>query len=641
MSSFDCPGEDLRFLNDTEINANNKLKNIVPQSVLDSNVVVSDAKNSYYSVRDKIVLNIGKNKISADALILKQKLISEQLTKQKINERVSVEQAKIGASDQLAEVLSDKAAFINQLSASSAQTYGALSAQTYGALSALAYEKFEEGSLSRTPKETQTSLAIQTQQKILENLEKYSLGISDILKTKPTKVAKEIASFVNTLKHTFGIDVPCQNKVNGISMYLQDDIISAIGEKSLALKTKISSLTELSFAEQADQINDLQKLLDQNKYAKGLQVQGIFYRNNGEFSGFAAYNEDTHQLSLVFAGSKSKSDWVKNLMGWNDKASARRGFLTGMNLHSGFLSHLEGLSDEAFRGAYRILDKLNAKHKDKPLEVVGTGHSLGGALATLFTACTKEMADARGMKINVKGCTFGAPNLVHGGSVDHMNKLFGGAGNWVRFENSYDPIPVACFWKDSPGLAIRYKQDFFYDTAGAMQIFGQNPHGMNNYYHGIETHMNKWKKSTEDLITVLNQREKFRQELQAVKSASNDHLKAGHAAMRELVDFDSLHVAELALHQDVHLEQLQAHRLESKKALEEMRAKIQNAAVATEGLSKVEYEAMESSIKRLVEQDKLTELMYEDAKAMNFQKIEAKTRKVQIKQFNALIGNRG
>jgi Lipase (class 3) len=246
-----------------------------------------------------------------------------------------------------------------------------------------------------------------------------------------------------------------------------------------------------------------------------------------------------------------------------------------MNIHSGFLSHLEDLSDEAFEAAYRIIQNLSSQRTDKTLEIMGTGHSLGGALATLFTAAAKQMADSIGIKVNARGVTFGAPNTVHGGSVDKMNELFGGPGNWVRFEQSLDPVPLAVFWKDSPGVAIRYKGAIFVDTANAFQIFGQNPHGSSNYYHSIETHMTEWKASISPLTLLVNQKEGILKKISDLKKQANDALSEINKDMSKIQDIDLKHSGQLFEFRSRLLELLKDREEASKKKLEEEQKKAQ------------------------------------------------------------------
>jgi hypothetical protein len=593
----------------------NKIKNVLVKES------PSKEAGDIFSERDKMVLSIYNSHLQVADLIEQQNRLHQQIGAEDLDTRIQEEQKKIGASDELLKIMSNKDAFLNQLSVTDSQTYGALSA--------LAYSEFVKENLEKIPQRTETDLAVVSYHRALENLNVYGEKLNKIISnTAPSKIKSEIDAFVKGLDEVFGIK---------LSNYTQDDIVVAIEKKKQEIQNNIAHFKNQAAIEQTEEIKRLQQLLQQNRFAKHLEVQGIFYRNNGEFSGFAAYDREKHQLSIVFAGSKSTGDWMKNFMGWNAKASSRRGLLTNMNLHAGFLSHLEDLSDETFEAAYRIIKNLSNQKQAKKLDIVGTGHSLGGALATLFTASAKEMAVSMGIDVNARGCTFGAPNMVHSGSVDKMNELFGGAGNWVRFENSLDPVPVACFWKDNPGVSIRYNAEFFYDKAHALQIFGQNPHGSENYYHSIETHMDEWKKSTQQLLELVSKKEAMKQKSAELKAKADALLAEIQKNMIAIIDFDQKNNTQLAQTRNWHLAQLETQVNGSKKALEKALSDVESLEFSENELTTSTIASFASNFKKAKELAKLTQFIYEDAQKADQAKTEKKKSRKAMKELKALL----
>jgi hypothetical protein len=559
----------------------------------------------------------------------KQKKLEDNLKSYRYDEQIDEEIKKMNGSKELLGILADKNALINTLSSDDAQRYAALSA--------LAYEEYTEGRLKRSKLSTQTDLEITKNTKLLESLKSYESNLSDLFKLKdPQKIASQIKKFKAGLKDIFGVDVGESNQY--------DVINEAISKKINNLSDQIEKLKEDALLAQSDDMIKLQKVLKQNRFAKDLEVKGIFYRNDGEFSGFAAYDTNNHRLHLVFAGSKSRGDWIKNLFGWNAKASARRGLLTNMNIHAGFLSHLENLSDESFEMAYKMIKTLSDQKPDKPLEISGTGHSLGGALATLFTAAAKQMAESMGVHVKASGVTFGAPNLVHGGSVDTLNKLFGGAGNWVRFEHSKDPVPLAVFWKDNPGVSIRYNGSIFWDTANAMQIFGQNPHGSDNYYHSVKTHAELWQQSVQQLRSIVQAKEEKLSEIRNIKSEANKVSSSLNKKMIAVVNFDVEHASHLAKEKSSYINRLTKEIEEYESSLKKAFSQAESLEKQFEegGLSESMIAPLSSQLEELHAKMERARFLMEDVeKNKVWQQLTKEKVKSKFDRINELKKNRG
>lgn len=124
-------------------------------------------------------------------------------------------------------------------------------------------------------------------------------------------------------------------------------------------------------------------------------------------------------------------------------------FEGGGKVHKGFLDGLEEVwSGED--GLEAFLRERLAEKRNRPLWI--TGHSLGGALATL---CYARMPEAAGLYI------YGAPRVGDGDFVS----LFEGRPFW-RLEHGGDPVPQLP--PDLPGLGFNFRD------AGSLVYIGKD-----------------------------------------------------------------------------------------------------------------------------------------------------------------------
>jgi|GEM_PF-4381107 len=140
----------------------------------------------------------------------------------------------------------------------------------------------------------------------------------------------------------------------------------------------------------------------------------------GDF-GFAATTGNT--LVVALRGTDDFQDWIKNLD--VDKVRA-----FGGRVHRGFLSIVKNIYSEA----EQAIDSLDSPSLKK-LKV--TGHSLGGALATLLAAKLQaEKAFLHTKEISVVG--FGGPRV---GDIDFYNS-YELRDNLQLYINEADPVPL-------------------------------------------------------------------------------------------------------------------------------------------------------------------------------------------------------
>lgn len=160
------------------------------------------------------------------------------------------------------------------------------------------------------------------------------------------------------------------------------------------------------------------------------------------------YNkEDIHILLIIFRGTSSNKDILIDLDVYRDYIYLDN--YTGKDIplvHSGFLQQFETVKDKII---YEIEEYKNL-YKER--QIICTGHSLGGALATLASLYFhyKYKLD----NININTITFGSPRVGDKIFVKLFNKNIEKS---YRFVNDNDPIPLlptpirykhvkGCYW---------------------------------------------------------------------------------------------------------------------------------------------------------------------------------------------------
>lgn len=141
-------------------------------------------------------------------------------------------------------------------------------------------------------------------------------------------------------------------------------------------------------------------------------------------SHYAAVCSNDKVVVVVFRGTSIPiPDWLTNLTFVNHEIDAQSGFV----VHRGFFNATESIYS-------RVLSSLRAQGGGTK-RVIVTGHSLGGAMAAIFSlkARTKE-----GMTID-EVVTFGQPLAFNVALGDHINDTF--KQSYRRFVNADDIVP--------------------------------------------------------------------------------------------------------------------------------------------------------------------------------------------------------
>lgn len=155
--------------------------------------------------------------------------------------------------------------------------------------------------------------------------------------------------------------------------------------------------------------------------AGGFDLKGVLFDARTDTQGYVAVRRSKEgrlgMAVLAFRGTQQIKDWMTNLDAATMPVSSSGGETLG-NVHRGF--------NEAFLSVRDQIGPLLEGDEELPLFI--TGHSLGGALATLATWYLKGDSLA--------ACyTFGAPRVGDTGLIDRFRTPI------YRIVNGVDPVP--------------------------------------------------------------------------------------------------------------------------------------------------------------------------------------------------------
>ncbi|MGA7935599.1 MAG: lipase family protein [Kovacikia sp.] len=154
-------------------------------------------------------------------------------------------------------------------------------------------------------------------------------------------------------------------------------------------------------------------------------------------------------ITIVFRGSESKSDWETDFDTPQEQVKFDQQIIRGEivsnqekiypypgDSSSGALMH------RGFVKAYfSVRDKIHEYIRTHEISIVTlTGHSLGGALATL---CAVDIQYNFASKVSIEIYTFGAPKVGNDGFRDSFNKR---VPNSYRFVHGMDIVPEIPRW---------------------------------------------------------------------------------------------------------------------------------------------------------------------------------------------------
>ncbi len=213
---------------------------------------------------------------------------------------------------------------------------------------------------------------------------------------------------------------PFDQEDNNLLLSLAQELAELTDQDKIAERLKnLAKLMNLTDRDPATEDNaTLRGALN----AGGFELKGVLFDDRTDTQGYVAVrrSDDGRGMAvLVFRGTKQIKDWMTNLDAATEPiySSDGKGKILG-KVHRGFNS--------AFLSVKPKIDRLLEDDKDLPLFI--TGHSLGGALATV---ATWYLSGDR-----LAACyTFGAPRVGDSGLMDRFRTPI------YRLVNGIDPVP--------------------------------------------------------------------------------------------------------------------------------------------------------------------------------------------------------
>lgn len=198
-------------------------------------------------------------------------------------------------------------------------------------------------------------------------------------------------------------------------------------------------------------------------------------------TGKNSYNRDAgyvfikdNEVAIAYHGTRDLNDVKEDLRASLTKLP----FLSGDNyVHSGFYS----LFKRSWPSVHKILQGY-ANDKGlaiKDLKINVTGHSMGGALASIAALCLNKTEDAE--KVHV--ATFGSPRVFYNGAAEVYNECLG--HNTIRVACQSDPVP--CLPHGNAGMHYKHVgKSLKLETGKTLEYLELHYHKIDTYYNLIE-----------------------------------------------------------------------------------------------------------------------------------------------------------
>tara|TARA_E500000178_G_C16991863_1_gene741195 strand:- start:1126 stop:1998 length:873 start_codon:yes stop_codon:yes gene_type:complete len=218
----------------------------------------------------------------------------------------------------------------------------------------------------------------------------------------------------------------------------------------------------------------LEKLLSESPNS---EIVNYYSLKNGTQVGITISHKK-QRISIIFRGTNQIKDWLYDLMIWKTKLSE------GIYVHSGFYKCLF-----EFNLFNILLNNLNNLMKEYPeYEIIVSGHSLGGALATL---CGYLLTN--NLNKNITVISFASPRVGNKKFSEDFNKKI--RLRHYRFVNEKDivtVIPYFYYYHVGNSIIINKKSilsyenlDNFKDCSNIFERYNPLDHFIEKYYDNL------------------------------------------------------------------------------------------------------------------------------------------------------------
>eukprot|EP00924_Labyrinthula_sp_SR-Ha-C_P006754 snap_masked-scaffold_29-processed-gene-3.22-mRNA-1 protein AED:1.00 eAED:1.00 QI:0/-1/0/0/-1/1/1/0/303 len=201
------------------------------------------------------------------------------------------------------------------------------------------------------------------------------------------------------------------------------------------------------------------------------ELTDVVVATGGDDKGFVGYDAAEDRIVVSFRNSQGLGQLLDGLS--YDLVSPNYG-CNGCEVADNFLAAWGEIDEEILAAIESISNSRGTN------DVLLTGHSLGGAMATHTAA---DLLDRYGSRFNIIGYTFGAPRSGDGTWAVWFRNNF---PNWFRVTNYEDPIPN---WLED-GLVHEAQEIWYYlepiegqppaDYRVLSNTNGEDPNGQNS-----------------------------------------------------------------------------------------------------------------------------------------------------------------
>jgi Lipase (class 3) len=219
-------------------------------------------------------------------------------------------------------------------------------------------------------------------------------------------------------------------------------------DNSLVLRARASAMKSYEYINN-ERILSFEEVDNSNYIFRGsegfVQLSGRSHHNLGVVSFY-----EKNKVFIAFHGSESIDDWISNFDSGSINVNfGGTRFLPSENNGWFGIDNIQGLVHRGFyafvgSGFDNLIGILKKKqNKYLETEFVFTGHSLGGAAATIaagmFFGRFREIFGELPAKNQVKILTFSAPCVGDKAFAESLGKIF--SNNFIRFVANFDPVP--------------------------------------------------------------------------------------------------------------------------------------------------------------------------------------------------------